>query len=220
MGPRPHGTAAPARSTTALAVCGAAAGVLAVVVRNRLLRWGATGAEVDMVLPGDALLRHADLCSTRAITVDAPPAVVWPWVAQLGQGRGGFYSYDGLENLLGCDIHSADQILPDLPPPVVGGEFRLHPDVALNVAVVEAGRALVVTGAVPMGTVPVPCASTWAFILLDGPDGTTRLVTRERYLYLRPLAGVLLEPVALASFVMTERMLRGIRDRAESRHAR
>ena len=118
-----------------------------------------------------------------------------------------------------CDIHSAEQILPDLPPPVVGGEFRLLPDVALSVAVVEAGRALVVTGGVPMGTVPAPYASTWAFILLDGRGGTTRLVTRERYLSLRPLAGVLLEPVALASFVMTERMLRGIRDRAESRHA-
>ena len=218
MGPTRHGTAAPARSTTALGICGAG-GVLAVVVRNRLLRWGATRAEVDMVLPGDGLLRRAHLCSTRAITVDAPPAAVWPWVAQLGQGRGGFYSYDGLENLLGCDIHSAEQILPDLPPPVVGGEFRLHPDVALSVAVVEAGRALVVTGGVPMGTVPAPYASTWAFILLDGRGGTTRLVTRERYLYLRPLAGVLLEPVALASFVMTERMLRGIRDRAESRHA-
>jgi len=61
--------------------------------------------------------------------------------------------------------------------------------------------------------------TTWR-VVVDGPDGTTRLVTRERYLYLRPLAGVLLEPVALASFVMTERMLRGIRDRAESRHAR
>ena len=213
MGPSRRGTAAPA-------IWGAAAGVLAVGVRNRLLRWGATRAEVGMTLPGDGLLRHAHLSSTRAIAVRAMPAAVWPWVAQLGQGRGGFYSYDGLENLVGCDMNSADEILPDLPPPVVGGEFRLHPDVALTVAVVETGRALVITGGVPMGTVPALYESTWAFILLDGPDGSTRLLTRERYLYLRPFAGVLLEPVALASFVMTERMLRGIRDRAESRHAR
>ena len=59
-----------------------------------------------MTLPGDELMRRADLTATRAITIRADADAVWPWIAQLGQGRGGFYSYDRLENLLGCDIHT------------------------------------------------------------------------------------------------------------------
>ena len=77
-----------------------------------MLHWGATRAEVDGVLPGDEVLPAADLVSTRAITIDARPEDVWAWVAQLGQGRGGFYSYDCLENLIGCDIHSSDTVRP------------------------------------------------------------------------------------------------------------
>jgi hypothetical protein len=69
-------------------------------VRGRLLRWGATADEAHARLPGDELLSHADLVATRAIAIDAPPERVWPWVVQIGQGRGGFYSYDMLENLI------------------------------------------------------------------------------------------------------------------------
>ena len=65
------------------------------------LHWGAAGEEIDTVLPGDDLIPGPDLVTTRGITIGVPPGQVWPWLAQLGQGRGGFYSYDLLENLAG-----------------------------------------------------------------------------------------------------------------------
>ena len=82
------------------------------VLRRRYLRWGATDEEVQAGLPGDETLPDADLVATRAITIHAAPMDVWPWLTQMGQGRGGLYSYDWLENLIGCDIHSADRIMP------------------------------------------------------------------------------------------------------------
>jgi hypothetical protein len=66
-----------------------------------------------MSLPGDDPVAHTNITGTRAISIAGGPAAVWPWIAQLGQGRGGFYSYDFLENLIGCDIHSADRIVPE-----------------------------------------------------------------------------------------------------------
>jgi hypothetical protein len=179
------------------------------------LRWGATGDEVSAVLPGDELLPHADLTATRAVTVRAPAADVWPWIAQLGQGRGGLYSYDWLDNLMGCDIRSADRIVAEWQCIEAGDAVHLHPEVALNVAAVEQGRALVLRGAVQMGPVPAPYDFTWAFVLGDHSGGTTRLVVRERYEYLRWWSFFLLEPVECISFVMSRRMLRGIRARAE-----
>jgi hypothetical protein len=81
--------------------------------RGRYNRWGATDAEVAAAMPGDELVPDPQLGYTRAITIDAPPEDVWPWLVQMGQGRGGLYSYDGLENLVGCDIHSADRVIAD-----------------------------------------------------------------------------------------------------------
>ena len=196
-----------------IAVGAAAAYLLA--VRPRQLRWGATDQESDQSLPGDALIANPDLTATRAITVHAAADQVWPWIAQLGQGRGGFYSYDALENLVGCDIHSADQIVPQWQAITVGDQVKLHPEVGLDVAVVEQGRALVLRGGVPMGTVPPPYDFTWAFVLQEQPDGTTRLLVRERFAYTQRWAPLLVEPVAVVAFVMTQRMLHGIRDRAE-----
>lgn len=196
------------------AVIGSTAAYL-LVVRPWQLRWGATDEERDATLAGDDLIPNPDLMATRAITVHASPEQVWPWIAQLGQGRGGFYSYDALENLVGCDIHSADQVVPEWQDLKVGDQVKLHPEVGLGVAVVEPGRALVLRGGVPMGTVPPPYDTTWAFVLREQPDGTTRLLVRERYAYTQQWAPLLVEPVAVVAFVMTQRMLRGIRDRAE-----
>jgi hypothetical protein len=147
--------------------------------------------------------------------VHAAADQVWPWIAQLGQSRGGFYSYDALENLVGCDIHSADRIVPQWQDLKVGDQVKLHPEVGLGVAVVEQGRVLVLRGGVPMGTVPPPYDCTRAFVVRERPGGTTRLLVRERYTYTRRWAGFLVEPVAVVAFVMSQRMLRGIRDRAE-----
>jgi hypothetical protein len=184
-------------------------------VRGRYLRWGATDEELDALLPGDDLVSHADVTATRAVTVRAGVADVWPWIAQLGQGRAGFYSYDFLENLVGCEIHSADQIVPGWQSIDVGAEVKLHPEVGLVVAMVEPGRALVLRGGVPIGKMLAPYDFTWAFVVCEQSDGATRLVVRERYGYSHWWAGLIVEPAELISFVMSQRMLRGIRARAE-----
>jgi len=189
----------------------------AALLRSASLQWGASDEEVAMTLPGDGLIADLDLTATRAITVDADADAVWPWLAQLGQGRGGFYSYDRLENLIGCDIHSADRIVPDWQHLAVGSEVRLHPEVMMTVALVEPGRSLVLRGGVPIAGRPAPYDFTWAFTVLGDANGPTRLVVRERYAYRRPWAALIVEPVELVSFVMSRRMLRGIAERTEAR---
>jgi hypothetical protein len=196
------------------AVLGSAAAYI-LAIRPWQLGWGATGEERDATLAGDDLIPNPDLVATRAITVHAGADQVWLWIAQLGQGRGGFYSYDVLENLVGCNIHSADQIVPEWQEINVGDQVNLHPEVGLDVAVVEPGRALVLRGGVPMGAAPPPYDFTWAFVLQEQPEGTTRLLVRERYAYTQRWAPLLVEPVAVVAFMMSQRMLRGIRDRAQ-----
>jgi hypothetical protein len=194
-------------------VAGAAAAY--VLARPHLLRWGATDQEFDEPLPGDELVAKADLTATRAITIRASADQVWPWIAQLGQGRGGFYSYDLLENLIGADIHSADRIVPELQGIDIGDEVLLGPEFGYEVALLERGRSLVLRGGFPMENVAPPYDATWAFVLRDEPDGTTRLLVRERYAYKRPWAPLIVEPTEALSFVMSQKMLRGIKDRAE-----
>jgi hypothetical protein len=197
------------------AVIGSAAGYL-LIVRPWRLRWGGRpDEEHNATLAGDDLLPNPDLMATWAITVHTSADQVWPWIAQLGQGRGGFYSYDALENLVGCDIHSADRVVPEWQAITVGDQVNLHPEVRLGVAVMEPGRALVLCGGVPMGAAPPPYDFTWAFVLHEQPEGTTRLLVRERYAYTQRWAPLLVEPVAVVAFVMSQRMLRGIRDRAQ-----
>jgi hypothetical protein len=184
--------------------------------RAHLLRWGATDDEIAALQPGDDLIGDANVTATRAITIHRSPDVVWPWIAQLGQGRGGFYSYDSLENLLGFDIHSSDRVVPEWQEVKVGDEVRLAPKVGLKAVIVESGRALVLQGSLPIARRP-PFESTWAFVLCKQPDGTTRLLSRERYGYKRWWAALVVEPTQAASFVMSRKMLLGIRDRAERR---
>ena len=129
--------------------------------------------------------------------------------------KGGFYSYDVLENLVGCDIHSADRVVQGWQDVEVGGEVKLHPEVVLMVAALEPGRSLVLHGGVPMGNIAPPYDFTWAFVLRQSPDGKTRLLVRERYVYTTWWAPLLVEPIAVVAFLMTQRMLRGIRDRSE-----
>lgn len=189
-----------------------------VLARQRALRLGATQVERSVGLPGDELLPEADLVATRAITVRAPASAVYPWLLQLGQGRGGFYSYDALENLFGLDIHSADRIDPELQELAVGDPVRLAEPVALTVARLDPDHAVVLHGdgpPLPDEDVP-PFAFVWSFVLRPGPlPDTTRLMVRERYAYLEPWARLEVEGASWVSTLMTERMLRGIRDRAE-----
>jgi hypothetical protein len=202
-------------STRRTLTAGLALGAATLAARARYLRWGATDQEVNLVLPGDELVAEADLVATRAISVYSSAEQVWPWIAQLGQGRGGFYSYDFAENLVGCDIHSAERIVPEWQSIEVGDEVKLQAELPLAVVRVDRGRLLLLRGAVPIGSAPAPYDFTWAFALIDGDDGTTRLVVRERYGYSRPWARLIVEPVELISFVMSRRMLQGIKRRVE-----
>ena len=193
--------------------------------RRRYNRWGATEAEVAAPMPGDELVPHPMLGYTRAIMIDAPPEGVWPWLVQMGQGRGGLYSFDGLENLVGCDIHSADQILSDFQELEVGDLIRLGPVgyPCFRVDRVESGASLVLVGADPRPphAAATPDAeagiATWQWQLRPAPGGRgTRLVTRQRLTYPPTTAMAvmwhLVEPVG---FVMERRMLLGIKRRAE-----
>ena len=204
------------RSLAAYGTLFVASAVGAGVVRPHQLTWGATAGEACARLPGDNLMPEPNLVATRAITVRCPPLAVWPWLAQLGQSEGGLYSYDAIENLLGCDMRSADRIVMAWQDVEVGEQVTLAPDMALDVALVDVGSALVLRTPSTVGGLSPPFDFTWAFVLQPGIGNTTRLIVRERYTYLRAWAPLLVEPVEMISFVMSQKMLRGIRDRAES----
>jgi hypothetical protein len=200
-------------------VIGAAAAAGYALARRKALRWGATEVELAVGLPGDELLLDADLVATRAVTVRAPAEQVWPWLVQLGQGRGGFYSYDGLENLVGLGIRSADRVEERWQDLAEGDLVRLGGQVGLTVARLEPAHALVLHGTGP--SLPdegePPFDFVWQFVLRPGRlPGTCRLVVRERYGYREPWARWKVEGVSWVSLLMTERMLRGVRDRAEA----
>jgi len=173
------------------------------------LRWGATDAELAAAMPGDDVIACPSFCATRAITIDAPPGLVWPWLVQIGFGRAGFYSYDRLDNL---GRPSAERILPEYQATHVG-------DLAA-----------------PMANPPTPTTSfqvrafkprrylvwekrnaTWTWVLTPLPENRTRLVTRLRVRHdlnsLLGLAGAAL--LELGDFPMMRKELLGIRRRAE-----
>jgi hypothetical protein len=196
------------------------------VLRRWYLRWGATPEECSGAMPGDELIEAPMLGYTRAVTIDAPPARVWPWLAQIGQGRGGLYSFDLLENLIGCRIHSADTVLPEHQNPPTGTLIRLGPDgyPCHRVITADPPRALVLVGVDPHTHEPPPLpvaaatavtAATWQWQLRPLADGAqTRLLTRQRLTYPRRQS-VLWHVVEPINFVMERKMLRGIKHRAE-----
>ena len=166
-----------------------AAAIAASVLLSPLLRswysnWGATQEEGDMPLPGDDLVPEPVLVANRAITIEAPAAAIWPWLEQLGQGRGGFYSYQRLENLAGCQIRNANQILPELQNLAVGDLVRLGPEgyPAFEVAAINPGVSLILKGDLPS---PQGKPTTWIWIFYLNPlnDQTTRLILRTRLEY-------------------------------------
>jgi hypothetical protein len=196
------------------------------LVRPWHTRWGATDEEVRKGLPGDDLVPHPMLESTRAITISAPAARVWPWLVQLGQDRGGFYSYDWLENLAAADIHNVDRIVPEMQHLKVGDFIPLAPiewgipTGGFTVAMVEPGRAMVWRQGRPQD-LGAPGADgdgeTWSFVLAEPAEGTTRLILRERKGLKPRMKDVLLYYlfVERQHFVMVRRMLLGLRERAE-----
>jgi hypothetical protein len=192
-----------------------AALLTAPLLRHRYDRWGAVPDEIGAALPGDELVPAPRLGYTRAITIDAPVEAVWPWLVQIGQGRGGLYSFDALENLVGCDLHSADGIRSELQRLEVGDRILLAPGEgapAYVVAQIEAPTTLVLLGGGPGGL-----CITWQWLLRSADGGRrTRLLVRQRLDHPRSQTVLwhLVEPVG---FVMERRMLQGLARRAEGR---
>ena len=179
-------------------------------IRPWHLRWGATDEELRELLPGDELAPpHPELDATHAITIHAPATDVWPWLVQLGQNRGGFYSYTWLENLVGCHMRNANWIKPEWQSLKVGDSVWLHPKAPpLKVLAIEPGRAIVLE-------------KIWALILRPIDERTTRLIVRGRGDYSPKLKNaflnflvwrVIFEP---AHFIMERKMMLGIKRRAE-----
>ena len=193
-----------------------------------MLTWGATREEATGPLPGDELLVLPTLATTRAVTIDAPPGAVWPWLVQMGQDRGGLYSYDWLENLVGLHFRNADRIVPDWQHLEVGDQIRAAPieagpDAGFAVVAVDPGRSIVTAVGDPSKVVPLarngplPEGGTWAFVLRPLDGDRTRLLVRLRCRFGLPPAGEwtvarLLEPV---HFVTERKQLLGIKHRAE-----
>ena len=210
-----------------------AAAAYALLLRPWHLRWGATHAEVTQTLPGDELIPQPRLNATHAITIFAPAESIWPWLVQIGQGRGGFYSYDWLENLLGLNIHSAGRILSEHQQLAVGDLIPLAPEkdgkrFGIPVAILEAKRTLVLHGDTRLDTAAQDMAvaggflaTSWGWYLQPVSHRCTRLVERFRCDW-NPsplnqlLMRALMEP---GSFIMERKMLLGIKQRAEQRAA-
>ncbi|NVB38545.1 SRPBCC family protein [Pseudenhygromyxa sp. WMMC2535] len=224
-------------------VVGAAA-IASTVVANPLLRafyrkWGATEHEAHRLLPGDALIQTPRMQYTRAISIEAPPEQVWPWLIQIGYERAGWYSYDVLEDMAGAgkfvDGDSADRVVPELQTLKVGDEIKLHEQLAFQVHAMNAPRELIMVDARDNETgarfdpssserpADFHCAS-WAFIL-EEPEGDelpefaggTRLLIRWRIDYTPTRSNEIMwkafvEPI---NFVMERKMMLGLRKRAE-----
>jgi hypothetical protein len=189
------------------------------VVRSRYNRWGARVEELTAAMPGDELIARPRLGYTRAIDIAATPTAVWPWLVQIGQGRGGLYSYDGLENLFGCRMRSADHILVDYQQLAPGDLIRLGPAgyPCFRVQEVRSPSTLVLLSVSPQpsrrDTVDAGLAS-WQWQLLPHGEAGTRLLVRQRLDHPDRfrLMWRLVEPVG---FVMERRMLLGLKQRAE-----
>jgi hypothetical protein len=191
----------------ALAMFAVLCGLFVAVLHPWLMNWGSTPDEQAMVLPGDAA--HPSAYLTRAITIDASPAAVWPWLMQIGQDRAGFYSNDYLENLTGANIHNADVLRPEWQVRALGDKVRMASPqetaaggeaTLLTVRILDAQRVY--------GDVP------GRFVLLPLGDNRTRLLVRES-LAIPERGGamwVIWDPM---HFAMERRMLQGIKERAE-----
>ena len=163
-------------------------------------------------MPGDEIIQNPTLVTNRAISIAGPPEAVWPWLNQLGEGRGGFYSYDWIDHLLSFDIHSADKLLPEFQKPLrVGGSIPR----GMYIWAVKPNEYLVV------GTPPKMAGfqTTWTLALYPTPERGTRMISRLRIHYdnwtlSNILIFIVLDP---GQFIMEQKMLRTLRDRVEKK---
>jgi hypothetical protein len=201
----------------------AGAGVAGLQLLHARRHWGATAAEIAEPLPGDHLVPEPAGEMTLGVDVEASAEETWGWLVQIGQGRGGMYSYDWLENLIGLGIHTTDRIRPEWQDLAVGDRVVVVPKgygplpdgYAFTVAVATPPRTLVLRQAPPEH----PWNGVWSFHVVPAGKGRCRLLSRSRT-EIPGRAGMRIatrvgEPVTL---LMTRRMLLGIKEHAE-RHA-
>jgi hypothetical protein len=198
------------------------------VTRSHFRFWGATDEDRRRTLPGDERVPNPIVTTTLAITINAAASEVWLWVAQLGQERGGMYSYELLENLARCQMRNAERVVPAWEMKV-GDQMRMGPQgyPVNQVVALERGRWLLMAGAdLKTGIadpLPQPGQTTyinyaWVLYLDERPDGTTRLISRTRLAYApRTFAAKLMwevftDPIGC---VMTRKLLLTIKQRAE-----
>jgi hypothetical protein len=181
-------------------------------IRRWMSRWGTTPSDLARVMAGDALLVNPTYSGTMAVIVNAPPEDIWPWLLQIGYQRGGLYSYDWLDRLFGyLDRPSATRILPEFQHLAVGDRIPLGRGPSWPVAAVEPNRALVLDMR-NMGDFDW----VWQFGLYPIDEKQTRLVSRSRVGTRSGWARLATYAIEPAGFVMTRRMLLGLKQRAEA----
>jgi hypothetical protein len=172
--------------------------------------WGSTAAERQMPLPGDNLNPDHTGQSTQAITINAPPEVIWQWLVQIGQDRAGFYTYTWLENLVGANIHNADKIHPEWQHLAVGDAWRLvAPDYLWGLGKGAASPVLI---SEPSHALVLEMFGAYVIVPID--EHASRLIVRGQSGPASLMTMMIADPVV---FTMGRRMLLGLKARAEGR---
>ncbi|MGE5377039.1 MAG: SRPBCC family protein [Bacteroidota bacterium] len=174
-------------------------------------RWGAYQQEISGSLPGDELVLSPNIGYTRAITINASPEQIYPWIVQIGAGKAGWYSYDWFEtNVLRCQNTNADRIHEEWQDLKVGGQVKMCPDEnmppAYKVARMDPDQAIVLGHQDADRWVEV-----WQFVMVPQGDGSTRLVIRSR----SEMGGWFWNVMRPGEFIMMRGMMQGIKERAE-----
>lgn len=207
-----------AHTTKRIAQAVALTGLL-YAARRYYRNWGATKAESQMPLPGDALVGDPAIQTTEALYIDAPTAAVWPWLMQMGQDRGGFYGCAGLKDLLGLQHHDADRVHPEWQQRAVGDVVRLAPagwmglpdGVTLAVAEIMPEKYLVLHAARP----ELRWNAVWSFHLQPHWEDRVRLLTRARISLRHPGEVFAMELVRPLIALTTRGLLLGVKHRVE-----
>jgi len=185
------------------------------LIQKRMSRWGAMPSDLTRVMAGDALLVNPTYSGTMVVIVNAAPEHIWPWLVQIGYRRGGLYSYDWLDRLFGyLDRPSATRILPEFQNLAVGDEIPLGRGPSWPVAAIEPNRALVLDMRNLGGFDWV-----WQFGLYAVDENRTQLVSRSRVRTRSRWARLATRVIEPAGFLMTRRMLLGLKQRAEALRA-
>lgn len=181
-------------------------------IRHWLRYWGATSEEIGRTMPGDSDVPDPIYKTTLAITIDAPPSAIWPWLVQMGYRRGGLYSYDWLDRVCGfLDAPSAERILPEWQRLQVGDIIPVGRGQGFPVRMLDPLRTLV------LGGERDGVRWIWQLALYPIDAGHTRLVSRNRGDLPGTIGSILfIGALELAAFVMTRKMLLGLKRRAEA----